>query len=139
MKTKNVSFKSAMSSFNLLWCLCIIAFAGLLSLATIRGRYAGKELEVWGWFLIRTVPILSLILGSLLAGTSYRKINLTLLKWTHFVSILFFVVLFASFLASPLAWEYGEIPPIKFMYYCGYLLNFLTCFLFLFLGALIAK
>jgi len=102
--------------------LAIVWLAGsgilfiLLLLQTIFGRYGDKVDEAWAWLLPTFMPVLSLIIGVLIAdnlgeGSENKTVDRFLLRLSLLLSIMYLIVVSLTILMSP----FSEFTPLELM------------------------
>jgi|ERR1017187_2903081 hypothetical protein len=115
--------KKYQQTLAIIWLIGSAATATILFFQMQSGHFAGKEKEVWSWFLPNVMPTLLLIIGVLVASAIKPTINPAnpdsfLFKVTAGVSVFYLFLVFAT-----VAFQFTGTPALDLMRNANFLLG----------------
>ena len=110
---------AAQRRLSILWFINAGVIALIFIFFTIVSRFGDKASDGWQWYSQTVIPTLTLMIGTFTASVSQTKSNLEIdrfyFRLAYYVSIFYFIVLYATILSAPLAFNLTETSLVELL------------------------
>lgn len=110
---------SAQKKLSVLWFICSFAVILLFVVFTVTPRFENIVNDAWQWLLNQIIPVLTLFIGIFVKASSGKtkpvKVNIFYYRLTWYLSLGYFLLLFLTIFAIPLAFIYTNRGTLDFL------------------------